>query len=109
MNSHSENSSPKPINNAGLKYLENFNNPYVKIVPVCKQCNKEQSLKYPGTWKRHFLTHAAKEDLPHKCDLCFRAFVTATNLKNHKKVHNKNKAPKIEAPSYDFNDTEHWS
>lgn len=79
------------LNSTGVKYLENFDNPYVKIILVCKICNKEQSLKYANTWKRHYLTHAAKEDLPHKCTLCEKAFVTSTNLKNHMKIHSKAK------------------
>ncbi|XP_002156868.3 uncharacterized protein LOC100200420 isoform X4 [Hydra vulgaris] len=74
---------------SSLKYLENFTNPYVKIILACKICNKEQSLKFAATWKRHYLTHAPKEDLPHKCPFCGKGYVTSTNLKNHLKKHNK--------------------
>lgn len=70
-------SGGKAMSNSGLKYLEHFDNPYVKILLACKVCNKEQSLKYPATWKRHFLTHADKEDLPHKCTFCEKRFVTS--------------------------------
>jgi len=79
----------KQINTSGLKYLENFTNPYVKIILACRECNKEQSPKYPTTWKRHYLTHASKEEKPHKCPHCDKAFVTSSNLKSHMKSHFK--------------------
>lgn len=70
-----------------LKYLAAFDNPYVRIIVVCKVCNKEQSLKFQGLWKRHYLVHA--DEKPLKCDYCTKTFVQACNLKKHLQTHNK--------------------
>ena len=56
---------------------------------ACKVCNKEQSMKFQHTWKRHFLTHSSDEDKPHKCEVCGKAMVTASELKSHLKSHAK--------------------
>lgn len=74
-------------NSASLKYVENFENPYVKIILVCKICNKEQSLKFSHTWKRHYLSHASNEEKPHKCPYCPKAFVRLAQKKQHLKTH----------------------
>ena len=66
-----------------LKYLESFENPYVKITLQCKVCGKEQSLKHQHTWKRHFLTHASDEEKPFKCTLCPKSFIRSSQLRNH--------------------------
>ena len=79
-----------------LKYLENFTNPYVKVIVVCKICNKEQSLQYQRNWKPHYLTHVSDEEKPHKCVFCGKSFVTTTNLKTHLKTHKKEKQLKFE-------------
>lgn len=76
-----------------LKYLEAFDNPYVKISVVCKICSKEQSLKYQATWKRHYLTHV--DDKPYKCDYCKKSFIQQMQLRKHIDTHIK-KAQKIE-------------
>ncbi|XP_057301116.1 uncharacterized protein LOC130635704 isoform X1 [Hydractinia symbiolongicarpus] len=73
----------KPSNNSTLKYIEKFDNPYVKIILVCKVCNKEQSLKFSHNWKTHYLSHASNEEKPHKCSQCTKAFITAPQLKKH--------------------------
>lgn len=69
--------------NSALHFVESFNNPYVKIILVCKICSKEMSLKFSSNWKKHYLTHSSNEDKPHKCQLCNKAFITLTSLRNH--------------------------
>lgn len=69
------------LNNASLKYLENFNNPYVKIVIVCKICNKEQPSKFAGNWRQHYMTHSDKK--PHQCAHCPKGFIRADQLRKH--------------------------
>jgi len=68
---------------AGLKYIENFSNPYVKLVVVCKICNKEAS-KYSRNWKPHYQTHVSNEEKSHPCNLCSAGFVSLTALTKHK-------------------------
>ena len=79
--------SKYPPANSGLKYIEHFDNPYVKICLLCKICNKEQSLKFPATWKRHYLTHGTDDDKPHCCSVCGKRFVQAGNLNKHMVTH----------------------
>ena len=70
-----------------MKYIENFNNPYVKLIIVCKVCNKEAS-KFQRNWKAHYLTHAGNEEKPHKCSICNHGFVMPGPLRKHlEKVH----------------------
>lgn len=73
----------KSLGVSDLKYLESFENPYVKITLQCKVCGKEQSLKHQHTWKRHFLTHASDEEKPFKCTLCSKSFIRSSQLRNH--------------------------
>lgn len=73
----------KSLGASDLKYLESFENPYVKIALQCKVCGKEQSLKYQHTWKRHFLTHASDEEKPFSCTLCPKSFIRSSQLRNH--------------------------
>lgn len=75
-------------NTASLKYLENFSNPYVKVIIVCKMCNKEAS-KNSSQWKVHYLTHVSKEDRPFKCEVCNQGFVQKIHLQKHMKKHTK--------------------
>ncbi|XP_065644064.1 uncharacterized protein LOC100200420 isoform X3 [Hydra vulgaris] len=79
----------KTSNTSSLKYVESFQNPYVKLIVVCKVCNKEQSLKFAHNWKTHYLSHVSNEEKPHKCHLCPNAFVTAPQLKKHLLKHEK--------------------
>ena len=66
---------------ASLKYLENFDNPYVKIIIVCKICNKEQSLKFAGNWRQHYMTHSAKK--PFSCPHCPKTFIRGDQMRKH--------------------------
>lgn len=75
--------SPSTSTTTSLKYIENFSNPYVKIILVCKVCNKEQSLKNSGNWKQHFFTHASGAEKPHKCEHCVKSFIRADQLRKH--------------------------
>ena len=81
-------STSTALSNSSLKYLENFDNPYVKVIVVCKVCNKEAS-KSSGKWKIHYLTHVSEEERPHKCDICGAGFVQKIQLTNHMKKHAK--------------------
>lgn len=69
------------------KYIEAFNNPYVKIILACKNCNKEMPIKYPGNWKQHFLSHASSSEKPFKCQFCEKSFIRGDRLKNHLSKH----------------------
>ena len=71
--------------------MENFSNPYVKLIVVCKVCNKEQSMTNTGNWKQHFFTHGG--DKPHKCPMCPKSFIRADQLRKHEaKVHSSGTA-----------------
>lgn len=78
-----------------MQYIENFNNPYVKLLVVCKICNKEQSLKFAFTWKRHYLTHTASGEKPFKCLICGNAYKTKDGLRNHKKKHDQSEVTNL--------------
>jgi len=71
----------KSSNTTGLKYLEGFTNPYVKIILVCKICSKEQKSLHPPNWKQHYMTHEDKK--PHSCTHCSKSFVRADYLRKH--------------------------
>ncbi|XP_012558415.2 tissue-resident T-cell transcription regulator protein ZNF683 isoform X6 [Hydra vulgaris] len=66
---------------SSVKYLENFSNPYVKIIVVCKICNREQSFKRSSNWKAHFMTHSDKK--PHSCLHCEKSYIRADQLRKH--------------------------
>lgn len=86
--SHNSHLGPnQSISSQGLQYIENFDNPYVKVVLVCKICNKEQSMKFSGNWKQHYLTHSSNEEKPHKCSVCGKAFVRHDKMVKHSKTH----------------------
>ena len=80
------------INNSTLKYLENFDNPYVKVTVSCKVCSKEAS-KNPAQWKVHYLTHVSESERPFKCEQCGKGFVQKIHLQNHMKKHVKQQQP----------------
>ena len=65
----------------GLKYIANFTNPYVKLIVVCKVCNKEQSLKNSQNWANHFMVH--DKSLGHKCPYCPKTFPRPNVLNKH--------------------------
>ena len=102
-----ESKSAVASNASSLKYLENFNSPYVKVIIVCKICNKEAS-KSARNWKAHYLTHASNEEKPHKCPVCNQGFVQTNNLRAHMKKHMKkpelvsevNHEPNIKTENY---------
>jgi len=83
----------KVSNQSSLKYLESFSNPYVKVIVVCKICNKEAS-KFSRNWKPHYLTHVSSEEKPHQCPSCGVGFVSSTALRKHEeKKHPNNYKP----------------
>ena len=64
-----------------MKELENFQHPFVKIIAVCKICNKEQAFKLSRNWKRHFESHCDRKS--YKCDHCEKSFTAPYLLKGH--------------------------
>ena len=74
-----------------LRYIESFENPYVKIILVCKQCNKEMNMKRTDTWKVHYYTHVSNDDKPHKCQYCDQGFVQPNQLNRHVQKKHANK------------------
>lgn len=81
--------------NSALQYVENFSNPYVKIVLVCKICSKEMSLKFSSNWKKHYLTHSSDAEKPHKCTICSKAFISKPSLRNHTLKHHNTSCESI--------------
>lgn len=79
--------SPGASSTKALHYIENFDNPYVRLVVVCKICSKEQSLKFSGNWKQHFMTHVSDDEKPHKCSVCGKCFIHNYLLVKHLKTH----------------------
>ena len=79
------------------KYLDEFDNPYVDIVLVCKICRKEQTSRNASVWKSHYLTHVPDSDKPLKCSICQAGFVQNTAFKKHMQRHEKEQQtlPKI--------------
>jgi len=71
----------KTIGTAGLKYLEGFTNPYVKLIVVCRICNREQSLKFSSNWYKHYMTHSDKK--PFQCPHCPKSFVRGDVMRKH--------------------------
>ncbi|XP_066915824.1 zinc finger protein sens-like isoform X10 [Clytia hemisphaerica] len=70
--------------NAGaVKYVESFENPYVKIILACKICSKEVNMKRTDTWKVHYFTHISNENKPHKCPHCDQGFIQPALLNKH--------------------------
>lgn len=63
----------------------NWNNPYVTVHFKCRICQKD--LPKQAYWKKHFSFHT--EAPKHTCDICDKAFKQASDLKRHKKTHEK--------------------
>jgi len=69
------------VSTDGLKYIQNFSNAYVRLVALCKECGKEQSLKSQHWWAQHYKTHSKVYD--HKCPHCTKSFIRPDRLRNH--------------------------
>ncbi|XP_066915826.1 zinc finger protein 236-like isoform X12 [Clytia hemisphaerica] len=70
-----------------MKLIESFENPYTKLIIVCKVCNKEAS-KYQRDWKTHYLSHVSDDQKPHQCKICNRGFIKPGLLSKHmEKMH----------------------
>ena len=81
-------SAPLPASSA-KSYIMNFNDPYVRIVLVCKICSKEQHPERPQHWKRHYMTHSDESELPFRCDVCNKGFSRKDTMQKHAKTHVK--------------------
>ena len=74
-----------------MSVIESFNNPYTKLIIVCKVCNKESS-KFQANWRTHFLSvHVSNDEKPHKCKICSKGFIKPYLLAKHMKVHEDSK------------------
>ena len=69
-------------------WLEQWQNPYVKLIIVCRLCNKEQKTMNTTVWRAHFLTHSDVK--PYNCEICHKGFVQTTAYKNHMKNNHAN-------------------
>ena len=50
-----------------LRWLQNFNHPLVKLIVICKICNKEIDTFSPTNWKVHYKFHGQKGYKCHQC------------------------------------------
>ena len=90
-----QNSSTKPTSIPTLKQAvskpiiesDNFDSPYVNLINrfECKICGREQPKDRKSDWKRHWLTHASNDQMPHKCEICNKGFVQKGTYTNHMK------------------------
>jgi len=67
-----------------LKVIEQWQNPFVRLLLACRVCSKEQKSMNVSTWKMHFLTHSDKK--PFNCSVCQKGFVQQTAFKTHMKT-----------------------
>ena len=66
------------------QYINNFENPYVKITLACKFCSKDMDLNNKGKWKQHYLlNHAAESEKPFQCGQCEKGFLNRRDLNKH--------------------------
>ena len=70
-----------------IKWLESWDNPYVKLILACRICSKEHKSMKNSVWKPHFLTHSDVK--PFNCEVCHKGFVQSTGYKSHMKQHTK--------------------
>jgi len=80
-----KNATPKGAltGNSLATYLDNFSHPYVKLVIVCKGCNKEQKLSLQRNWKRHYLSCTGGNKDSYPCGNCGKSFTSSTTLQKH--------------------------
>lgn len=74
--------SGQTINANTMRIIECYNNPYTKLIIVCKICNKEAS-KFQRNWKTHYSTHTGNQNKPHKCHICNHGFDFPGKLNKH--------------------------
>ncbi|XP_066915827.1 zinc finger protein 236-like isoform X13 [Clytia hemisphaerica] len=85
--SPSQGKSNGQTNSHTMKVIESFNNPYTKLIIVCKVCDKKSS-KFQHDWKTHYLSHVSDDQKPHQCKICNRGFIKPGLLTKHmEKVH----------------------
>ena len=67
-----------------LRWLQNFNHPLVKLIVICKTCNKEVDTFSPTNWKVHYKFHGRKG---YKCRLCGKKYHQALHYRLHMDRH----------------------
>ena len=67
-----------------LRWLQNFNHPLVKLIVICKTCNKEIDTFSPTNWKVHYKFHGQKG---YKCHQCGKRYHQALHYRLHMDRH----------------------
>ena len=77
-----------------LKYVQDFDHPYVKLLIVCKFCNKLSSMRQTSCWKQHF-TFVHSMQTPQQLQQLAMSSTFKSPRKRRRKVTEATKKPEI--------------